>query len=125
MFGASIVGPESNVQGYSGAICSRALNWWPSASSLGTIDIYEPHLYEIRLQWLSQRSWLGIISVDGTERCRMELPPFGPVEIQIWSDGYKLSTSPWWKLHLPKLDFQNGEKYFKFDAVEVRSEPQQ
>ncbi|MCI0607713.1 MAG: hypothetical protein L0Z71_01450, partial [Anaerolineae bacterium] len=104
MFGASIIGPESEVYGHSGAVCSMALNWWPSASSLGDINIYEPHTYEIRLQWLSERSWLGIVSVDGTERCRMELPPFGPVELQIWSDGYWLSTSPWWKLHTPQLN---------------------
>jgi hypothetical protein len=122
MFGASIIGPESEIYGNSGAVCSLAVNWWPSASSLGGIDVYEPHTYEIRLQWLSARSWLGIITVDGTERCRMELPPFGPVELQIWSDGYLLSTSPWWKLHTPRIGFQNGEKYFKFDGVEVRTE---
>ena len=125
MFGASIIGPESNVYGHSGAVCSMALNWWPSASSLGDIDIYVPHTYEIRLHWLSERSWLGIVSVDGTERCRMELPPFGPVEIQIWSDGYWLSTSPWWKLHAPRLSLQNGEKCFRFDTVGVRSEYRQ
>ena len=122
MFGASILGPESEIYGHSGAVCSLAVNWWPSASSLGDIDVYEPHTYEIRLQWLSARSWLGIITVDGTERCRMELPPFGPVELQIWSDGYFLSTSPWWKLYTPRIGFQNGEKYFKFDGVEVRTE---
>src|SRR5574341_2033709 len=113
MFGASIIGPESEIYGNSGAVCSLAVNWWPSASSLGDINIYKPHTYEIRLKWLSERSWLGIISVDGTERCRMELPPFGPVELQIWSDGYWLSTSPWWKLHTPRISFQNGEKYCK------------
>lgn len=122
MFGASIIGPESELFGNSGAVCSLALNWWPSASSLGDIDTYEPHIYEVRLQWLSERSWLGIVSVDGTERCRMELPPFGPVELQIWSDGYWLSTSPWWKLHTPRISLQNGEKSFRFDTVEVRSE---
>jgi hypothetical protein len=122
MFGASIIGPESEIYGNSGAVCSLAVNWWPSASSLGDIDVSEPHTYEIRLQWLSARSWLGIITVDGTERCRMELPPFGPVELQIWSDGYFLSTSPWWKLHTPRIGFQNGEKYFRFDDVEVRTE---
>jgi hypothetical protein len=122
MFGASIIGPESEIYGNSGAVCSLAVNWWPSASSLGDLNIHQPHTYEIRLQWLSARSWLGIITVDGTERCRMELPPFGPVELQIWSDGYFLSTSPWWKLHTPRIGFQNGEKYFRFDAVEVRTE---
>jgi hypothetical protein len=122
MFGASIIGPESEIYGYSGAVCSLAINWWPSASSLGNINIYELHTYEVRLHWLSERSWLGIISVDGMERCRMELPPFGPVEVQIWSDGYRLSTSPWWKFHTPQISLQNGEKLFRFDAVEVRSE---
>jgi hypothetical protein len=122
MFGASIIGAESEVYGHSGAVCSKALNWWPSASSLGDVGIYEPHSYEVRLHWVSERSWMGIIFVDGTERCRMELPPFGPVELQIWSDGYWLSTSPWWKLYTPRLNFQNGEKYFRFDNVAVRSE---
>ena len=122
MFGASIIGPESEVFGQTGAVCSLALNWWPSASSLGDIDIYQPHSYEVRLKWLSERSWLGIVSVDGTERCRMELPPFGPVELQIWSDGYLLSTAPWWKLYTPQLGLQTGEKLFKFDDVEVRTE---
>ena len=122
MFGASIIGPESEVYGNSGAVCSMALNWWPSASSLGDIVIYQPHTYEVRLHWVSERSWLGIVSVDGIERCRMKLPPFGPVELQIWSDGYWLSTSPWWKLHTPQLSFQNGEKSLRFDTVEVRSE---
>ena len=125
MFGASIIGPESNVYGVSGAVCSMALNWWPSASSLGDVDVYEPHTYEIRLRWLSTRSWLGIVSVDGQERCQMQVPPFGPVELQIWSDGYWLSTAPWWKLGMPQLNLQNGEKYFKFDSVEVRSEYRQ
>lgn len=122
MFGASIIGPESEIYGHSGGVCSLAVNWWPSASSLGNINIYELHTYEVRLRWLSERSWLGIVSVDGAERCRMELPPFGPVEVQIWSDGYRLSTSPWWKLHTPQISLQNGEKLFRFDAVEVRSE---
>ena len=122
MFGASIIGPESEVYGYSGAVCSLAVNWWPSASSLGDISIYEPHTYEVRLKWLNEDSWLGIVSVDGIERCQMELPPFGPVELQIWSDGYWLSTSPWWKLYAPRLSQQNGDKVFRFDAVEVRSE---
>jgi hypothetical protein len=122
MFGASIIGPESEVYGQTGAVCSLALNWWPSASSLGDIDVYQPHDYEVRLKWLSERSWLGIVSVDGTERCQMELPPFGPVELQIWSDGYLLSTAPWWKLHTPQLGLQTGEKRFQFDLVEVRTE---
>jgi hypothetical protein len=122
MFGASIIGSESNVYGHSGAVCSMALNWWPSASSMRDVDIYQPNTYEVRLKWLSEHSWLGIVSVGGTERCRMEVPPFGPVELQIWSDGYLLSTAPWWKLHLPQLGLQNGEKYFRFDSVEVRTE---
>jgi hypothetical protein len=122
MFGVSILGPESELNGQTGAICSLAVNWWPTAADLGAINIYELHTYEVRLRWLTERSWLGIISVDGVESCRMELPPFGPVELQIWSDSYHLSTGPWWKLHRPVIAQQNGEKFFRFDAVEVRSE---
>ena len=48
MFGASIIGPESEIYGNSGAVCSLAVNWWPSASSLGGLNIFEPHAYEIR-----------------------------------------------------------------------------
>lgn len=122
MFGASIVGPESDVFGNSGATCSLALNMWPSAKEISDVNIYEPHEYEVRIRWVSEEKWIGIVSVDGEKKCQMEIPPFGPLEVQIWSDGYLLKTSPWWKLGVLQMGFQTGKKWFAFDYVDVVSE---
>ncbi len=122
MFGASVVGPESDVLGNSGAMCSLALNMWPSAKEISDVNIYEPHEYEVRIHWVGEEKWIGIVSVDGAKKCQMEIPPFGPLEVQIWSDGYLLKTSPWWKLGIPQMGFQTGNKWFAFDSVDVVSE---
>ena len=122
MFGASVVGPESDVVGNSGAMCSLALNMWPSAKEISDVNIYEPHEYEVRIRWVGEEKWIGIVSVDGAKKCQMEFPPFGPLESQIWSDGYLLKTSPWWKLGIPQMGFQTGNKWFAFDYVDVASE---
>ena len=122
MFGASVVGPESDVFGISGAMCSLALNMWPSAKEISDVNIYEPHDYEVRIRWVSKEKWIGIVSVDGEKKCQMEIPPFGPLEVQIWSDGYLLRTSPWWKLGILQMGFQTGNKWFAFDYVDVVSE---
>jgi hypothetical protein len=122
MFGASVVGPESDVFGNSGAMCSLALNMWPSTKEISDVNIYEPHEYEFRIRGVGEEKWIGIVSVDGEQKCQMELPPFGPLEAQIWSDGYLLKTSPWWKLGIPQMGFQTGNKWFAFDSVDVVSE---
>jgi len=122
MFGASVVGPESDVVGNSGAMCSLALNMWPSAKEISDVNIYEPHVYEVRIRWVGEEKWIGVVSVDGEKKCQMEIPPFGPLEVQIWSDGYLLKTSPWWKLGIPQMGFQTGNKWFAFDYVDVASE---
>src|SRR6266516_4361008 len=72
-----------------------ALNMWPSTKEISDVNIYEPHEYEVRIRWVGEEKWIGIVSVDGEKKCQMEIPPFGPLEIQIWSDGYLLKTSPW------------------------------
>lgn len=124
MFGVVALGPESEMYGNTGAICSLGLNRWPSyTASLGDVKISEPHEYEVRLRWINDDTWLGIVSVDGIEKCQTEFPPFGPVEIQLWSDNYKLFTAPWWKMGIMQIEFQNGEKWFAFDSVSVQTEP--
>jgi len=124
MFGVVALGPESEMYGNSGAVCSLGLNRWPSyTASLGNANISEPHEYEVRLRWVDENTWLGIISVDGVEQCRTEFPPFGPVELQLWSDNYQLYTAPWWKMGILQIEFQNGDKWFAFDSVSVQTEP--
>ena len=75
------------------------------------VDVHSWHIYEIRLQWMSQTKWLETMSVDGKPMCEMSLPAFGPVEVYVWSDNS-------WVLHTPKrlwkiapsmeLKFQDG-----------------
>ena len=69
---------------------------------------------------------MGTVSVDGSELCRMTMPAFGPVEIQVWSDNYLVSTQPqrWWQI-APVLDlgFQDGgEKEFYLDELRIFEE---
>jgi len=120
LFGITLLGPESSVFGASGATVQLAANWWPiKAQTLPGVDITQSHSYRLRLRWLDRRNWLGVIHVDGQEMTRMTLPPFGPLEVQIWGDNYLLSTHH----NVPDIRFQNGEtKWIRFTDVAVWTE---
>ncbi len=84
------------------------------------------HEYEIRLRWISQTEWLGSVSVDDTEMCRMNLPAFGPVEVQVWSDNALVIQQPrrWWKM-APAMDLKfrdGGEKQFDLGTIRIFAE---
>lgn len=126
MFGFAVMGDESNVQGVSGALCYLALNWTPAKVQAIPIDAHTWYEYTIRLQWIDQTEWLGTMSVDGNEMCRMTLPAFGALEVQAWSDNALVTTQPrrWWEI-APSLEmgFQNGgAKQFELGSIQIYAE---
>lgn len=126
MFGFAVMGDESDVMGVSGALCYLALNWTPAQVQSLNVDAHTWYEYTIRLQWITQTEWLGTVSVDGEEMCRMSLPAFGPVEVQVWSDNALVTTQPrhWWEI-APTLEmgFQNGgEKQYELGSIQIYAE---
>ena len=126
MFGVAVMGDESDVMGVSGALCYLAINWTPAEVQALPIDAHTWYEYTIRLHWINQTEWLGTVSVDGEEMCRMNLPAFGPVEVQAWSDNAAVTTQPrrWWEI-APALEmgFQNGgEKQYELGSIQIYAE---
>jgi hypothetical protein len=65
----------------------------------------------------------GIVSVDDAEMYRMNLPAFGSVEMQIWSDNALVIQQPrhWWEIAPAMgLKFQDGgEKQFILETIRI------
>jgi len=84
--------------------------------------------YQTRLRQVSKIEWLGTVSMDGIEMCRMMMPALGPMEIQVWSDNYLVDTQPqrWWQIApVLELDFQDGgNKEFHLDDIRIFEEVQ-
>ncbi len=126
MFGFSVAGKESSIQGVNGALCYLALNWVPVKVNALPIDAQSLHEYEIRLRWVNNTQWLGSVTVDGIAQCEIPIPAFGPVEVHVWSDNaLVLSASRrWWEI-APSMDlkFQNGgDKEFSLGFIQVFAE---
>jgi len=126
MFGFSVTGDESSINGVSGPLCYLALNWVPTEIQPLQVDPYVWNSYEIRLHWVSKTEWLGTVSVDDKELCRIPMPTFGPVEVHVWSDNFLVTTQPrrWWEL-APAMDlyFQDGgEKQFQLGFIQIFEE---
>jgi len=126
MFGFSVIGRESSFNGINGPVCYLALNWVPAQVEALNVDPELWHTYQIRLHQVSRIEWNGSVSVDGSELCRMTMPALGPVEIQVWSDNYLVSTQPqrWWQIAaVLELGFQNGgDKEFYLDDIRIFEE---
>ncbi|HAX69172.1 MAG TPA: hypothetical protein PK152_05035 [Anaerolineales bacterium] len=126
MFGFSVIGNESSFNGANGSVCYLALNWAPVQVEAMNVDPEVWHIYQIRLHQVSRIEWMGTVSVDGSELCRMTMPAFGPVEIQVWSDNYLVSTQPqgWWQIaSVLELGFQDGgNKEFHLDDIRIFGE---
>ena len=129
MFGFSVIGNESSFNGANGSVCYLALNWAPVQVEAMNVDPEVWHTYQIRLHQVSRIEWMGTVSVDGSELCRMTMPAFGPVEIQVWNDNYLVSTQPqrWWQIALVlELGFQDGgNKEFHLDDIRIFEEVQE
>jgi hypothetical protein len=127
MFGFSVTGDKSSINGVSGPLCYLALNWVPAEIQPLQVDPYVWNSYEIRLHWVSKTEWLGTVSVDDKELCRIPMPAFGPVEVHVWSDNFLVTTRPrsWWELApAMKLSFQDGgEKQFQMRSIKIFEEP--
>ena len=111
MFGFSIAGKESSIQGVNGALCYLALNWMPVTVNALPVDPHSWLDYEIRLHWMDKTQWQGVVSVDGDVMCEMPMPSFGPVEVHVWSDNSLVSHKPkkWWEISSSMdLKFQDG-----------------
>jgi hypothetical protein len=126
MFGFSVAGKESSIQGVNGALCYLALNWLPVKVNALPIDAQSLHQYEIRLRWISKTEWLGQVSVDNVAQCEIPMPAFGPVEVHVWSDNALVLSTPqrWWEI-APSMDlkFQNsGDKEFSLGTIQVFAE---
>src|SRR5262245_44665596 len=127
MFGYAVLGGASDLQGAQGSICYLALKAMPVRMDAIQIDAGSWHSYELRLQWVSKTKWLGIVKVDEKEQCRLSMPAFGPVEVQVWSDNALVSQQPrrWWEI-APALEmyFENGgEKLYQLDYIQISAEP--
>ena len=128
MFGYSITGAESSINGLSGPNCYLALNWVPVEVQPLQVDPHTWGSYEIRLRWISKTEWLGTVSVDDMVLCQIPMPAFGPLEVHVWSDNFLVTTQPrrWWEL-APAMDlyFQDGgEKQFQLGSIQIFEEPQ-
>jgi hypothetical protein len=126
MFGFSVAGKESSIQGVHGSLCYLALNWMPVRVAALPIEPQSWHIYEIRLQWISKTEWLGTLSVDGTRMCAMTLPAFGPLEVHVWSDNSLVlhRSKRWWEI-APSMDlkFQDGgDKEFSVGHIQILAE---
>jgi hypothetical protein len=123
MFGFAVVGEESAMQGINGALCYLALNWAPAKVAALGVNPQARHDYEIRLRWVSQTGWLGIVKVDDKVACQMKMPALGPTEIQVWSDNYLIISTPrrWWELGpTMSIDFQDGgDKQFHLGYIRI------
>jgi len=123
MFGFSVAGKESSIQGVNGALCYLALNWVPVKVNALPVDARSLHQYEIRLRWVNNTQWLGVVSVDGVAQCEIPMPAFGPVEVHVWSDNaLVLSTPQRWGEIAPSMDlkFQNGgDKEFALGFIQI------
>lgn len=126
MFGFSVVGPESSVQGANGALCYLALNWMPVNVKALSVDPHAFQEYEIRLRWISRTKWQGVVKVEDAIMCEMDLPAFGPVEVHVWSDNSLVLHRPqrWWEI-APAMDlkFQDGgDKRFSLGYIRIFTE---
>lgn len=126
MFGVSVVGDESSVMGYNGPLCYLALDWNPVRIEPLHIDSHTWHNYKIRLRMLNNTEWLGVVYVDGAKLCSLSLPPFGPVEVHVWSDNYLVTSTlkRWWEF-APAMDlkFQDGgDKLFHLGKINIYTE---
>lgn len=126
MFGFSVAGKESSISGVNGPICYLALNWIPVEVHPLAVDAQSLHTYEIRLRWMNQAEWLGIVKVDDKEQCQIHMPAFGPVEVHVWSDNALVAHQPrrWWEIAPSmNLGFQNGgEKQFYLEMIRIFEE---
>ena len=121
LFGVCFLGPENNLLGHNGATVEKIINWWPEEVQGLDVDMRQPHTYTLRLHWVDEKTWLGTTSVDGVVMSTMSLPPLGPLEVHIWGDNYKLSTS--WN-GTPVIGMQNGDpKWVYFEEVSAWTEP--
>lgn len=126
MFGFSVAGKESAIQGVNGGLCYLALNWLPVKVNALPVDIHSLRQYEIRLRWINRTEWQGIVKADDVVLCEMSLPAFGPVEVHVWSDNALALSTPrrWWEI-APSIDlkFQNGgDKEFSLGYIQVFAE---
>jgi len=126
MFGVSVVGDESSVLGANGPLCYLALDWNPVEISPLHVDRHTRHAYQIRLRWITRTKWLGIVYVDGAKLCSLSIPPFGPVEVHVWSDNYFVTSTPkrWWEsASAMDLKFQDGgDKQFHLGRITIYTE---
>lgn len=121
LIGFCFLGPESSLLGQSGVTTEKVINWWPvQVQGLADVDIHKMHTYTLRLHWVDETTWVGIASVDGRVLSMMEMPPFGPLELHIWSDNYRFATA--WT-GVPSVSFQGGpEKWIRFGAISAWTE---
>jgi hypothetical protein len=128
MFGFSIAGKESSIKGINGPLCYLALNWMPVQVDPVYVEAHTWHAYEIRLRWISKTEWSGIVKVDNVVMCEMSLPPFGPVEVHVWSDNSHVVNTPrrWWEI-APAMDLKflnGGDKQFHLETIQIFEESQ-
>jgi len=126
MFGFSVAGNESSIQGIKGALCYLALNWMPVKVNALSVDAYSWHDYEIRAHWINKTQWQGVVSIDGDVMCETPMPSFRPVEVHVWSDNSLVLHRPeqWWEISSSMdLKFQDGgNKEYSLGTIRIFAE---
>jgi hypothetical protein len=123
MFGLVVLGKEASLAGSNGPICNLALNWMPVSVEPLQANTQSLQTYEVRLRWISQTEWLGIMRVEDKIQCQMPMPAFGPVEVQVWSDNVLVldRARRGWEI-APSLELKyqdRGNKKFVMEMIQV------
>lgn len=126
MFGFSVIGEASDLDGTNGPICYLALKAMPAQVRALPVNAPAWHSYELRLHWISNTEWLGTVKVDQVEQCQISMPAFGPIEVHVWSDNALVHQKPrrWWEI-APALDLkfeEGGEKLFQLDDIQISAQ---
>lgn len=92
LFGLSYSGPENYNAGLQ---CSSVIDWIPVSEILiNDVDPFEWNHYEIRLHELNTGSVLASMTVNNITVCETTIGNWGPTEVQIWLDNYKITLDP-------------------------------
>lgn len=120
--GLSMMGPESFVFGTTKVTLQQVIRWWPTKIEPHNTNMYEKHTYQFRLHWVNAKKWLAIISIDGKVVSQMTLPPFGPLEVDIWDDNHLVDTSDP-DTYMGVYQTHKETKWSRYENIRVWTEP--
>jgi len=114
-FGVSYAGPENFNAGLN---CSYVIAWTPLSMQPINADPFQWNNYKITLTKIDQAHMEATLKVNGEPVCSQVMPRF-PIELQIWSDNYKVTVDE----NGMNLGFNNKEtpQASYFDNISVKT----